>query len=55
MSTRISGDEETKRKLKEALKGIDETATEAAYLKAKVTEDLIDSVTDGSFTDAYSY
>ena len=41
--------------LNEALKGIDETSTEAAYLKAKVTEDLIDSVTDGSFTDAYSY
>ncbi len=41
--------------LKEALKGIDETATEAAALKAKVTEDLIDTVTDGSVTDAYSY
>ena len=41
--------------LKEALKGIDETATEAAILKAKVTEDLLDSVTDGTVTDAFSY
>ena len=40
--------------LKEALKGIDETATETANLKAKVTEDLIDSVTDGTFTEVYS-
>lgn len=37
-----------KNQLNEALKKIDETATESAYLKSKVTADLMDSVTDGS-------
>lgn len=40
--------------LKEALKGIPETATEAAFLKAKVSADLMDSVSDGTTKDVYS-
>lgn len=40
--------------LNEALKGIPGTTTEAAYLKSKVTADLLDSVTDGSVTETYS-
>lgn len=41
--------------LKEALKRIDETATNTAALKEKIMEDLMDSVSDGSITDAYQY
>lgn len=36
-----------KNQLEQALKKIDETATESAYLKAKVTAEIMDQVSDG--------